>query len=129
MKLLLDTHVAIWAVHRPHYLSAAALRLIENEANKIVVSAASIWEIAIKRKRGGRDLPPFDSADAIEMFQEAGFELASISAEDCAFTQSLDLIHHDPFDRLMIAQALREPYRLVTRDAIVARYSPSIILV
>ena len=129
MNLLLDTHIAIWAIHRPERLPASALKLVQDKGNAIYVSAVSIWEIAIKRKRGSGDLPPVDSGDAIIAFEEAGFEIVPISAAHCAATQKLDLLHNDPFDRLLIAQALNTPFRLMTRDKIVARYSDTIILV
>lgn len=129
MNLLLDTHIAIWAIARPELLSHQAEILINDPTNSVFVSATCILEIAIKRQRGGRDLPPFHAPDAIAHFEAAGFGMIPIEASHCAHVSTLPDIHRDPFDRLMIAQALLEPFRLLTRDRTVARYSDTVILV
>jgi PIN domain nuclease of toxin-antitoxin system len=128
VKLLLDTQVAIWTLVDPDRLSASTRALIVDLRNDIFVSAASIWEIAIKfalRKR--HSAPPFNGADAIGYFREAGYVLLDITSEHVAAIETLPPIHADPFDRLLVAQALHEPMRLVTADAILARYSDTTI--
>lgn len=127
MRLLLDTHVAIWALVSPEAMPAAIQALIADPANAIHVSAASIWEIAIKHSMARRGAPPFSGTEAIAYFGQAGYALLAVSAEHAAGVEALPLLHADPFDRLLIAQALAEPLRLVTHDAMVASYGGSII--
>lgn len=127
MNLLLDTHVAIWALTDPERIADDVLDLIAIEANKVHVSAASIWEIAIKFSLARQGKPPFSGADAIRLFRNVDFEFLAVSAEHAALGGSLPLIHADPFDRLIVAQALSEPMRLISRDRQVASYSDTII--
>jgi len=131
MKLLLDTHIALWAVVDDKRLSPTARELIGGTANDVFVSAATVWEIAIKHAlaRGGPNDMPVSGAEALGYFQDAGYELVAISAADAAAVETLPRLHADPFDRLLIAQAVTVPFRLLTHDARVARYNPSIILV
>lgn len=129
MRLLLDTHIAVWAVAASPLLSAKARDMIGPRENTIFVSAISIWEIAIKHALGNKGAPPFSGADAIEAFREAGYRLLDVSAMHAAATERLPQVHRDPFDRLLVAQALTEPLRLLTRDARLAAYSPEIVLV
>ena len=131
MRLLLDTHIALWAVADDERLPPRARDLISDQANDVFVSAASVWEIAIKHAlaRGGPNDMPVSGADARRYFQDAGYELVDISPTDAAAVETLPMLHADPFDRLLIAQAVTVPFRLLTHDARVAMYSPSIILV
>lgn len=128
MRLLLDTHVGLWAITDDPRLAAEARRLILAPANQIHVSAASIWEIAIKhglRKQG----MPISGNAALEWFIKAGYTLLPVSAEHAALVEILPTHHTDPFDRILVAQALAEPMRLMTHDALVAKYSDTTILV
>ena len=130
MRLLLDTHVAIWAVEHPDKLPNDVRDLIEDSANDVFVSAASIWEIAIKwalPRATGK--PPFSGSDAIHHFKVAGFSDLPITAVHTIGVEKLPLIHNDPFDRLLVAQALAEPLWLITADRNVAQYSDTIILI
>jgi PIN domain nuclease of toxin-antitoxin system len=128
MRLLLDTHIAIWAIRSPERIGANAQQLIANQSNDIVVSAVTIWEIAIKRRLGDRPgRPPFSSADAIRHFSDAGFEILSVSAAHAMAVEHLPLIHGDPFDRLLVAQALSEPLRLVSSDERILAYGAGFI--
>ena len=131
MKLLLDTHIALWAIGRSAKLSAVARELIGDPSHEIVVSAVSLWEISIKfalaEKRGsGID---FSGRDALGYFREAGYALLAVTPEHAVAVDELPALHRDPFDRLLVAQALHEPLRLITRDSRVAAYSPHFILV
>ena len=92
------------------------------------VSAASIWEISIKYVLGRSNIG-LSGAEALKVFTEAGFELLSISAEHAAAVDRLALLHTDPFDRLLIAQALHEPMVLLTRDQKLTAYSELVRLV
>lgn len=127
MRLLLDTHIALWAIADSPRLSAQARQLILAPANTIYVSAASIWEIAIKHGLGRGDMP-ISGAQSIGYFQAAGYRLLSVQPEHAAAVETLPPIHADPFDRLLVAQALTEPLRLITRDETVARYGATILL-
>lgn len=129
MKLLLDTHVAIWAMTDPARIRPGIVEILQHPEAVVFVSTVSIWEIAIKSalsKRGGA--PPFSGKQALHHFSEAGFELLDIKPEHAAAVEDLPPIHADPFDRLLVAQALTEPMRLVTADRTVARYSDIVIL-
>ena len=131
MRLQLDTHVALWAVVADPRLSANARDLILDPGNIIHVSAASVWEIAIKHSlaRGGPNDMPLSGQAALGYFEAAGYVLLPISPGHAAGVEALPLLHSDPFDRLLIAQALAEPLRLVTHDQTIARYGDTIIFV
>ena len=128
MRLLLDTHVGLWAITDSPKLTADAKRLILAPANQIHVSAVSIWEIAIKHGLGKRSMP-ISGSEAIEWFTKAGYALLPLSAAHAALVETLPAHHTDPFDRMLVAQALAEPMRLMTHDALVAKYSDTTILV
>lgn len=125
MRLLLDTRVFLWAVAGSPSLKPAVRRLIES-ADEVYVSAASIWEIAIKAGLGKIRADPVKLAAAIET---SGFVELSVSATHAAGVARLELHHNDPFDRLLIAQALAEPMKLITVYAVLARYSNIVMLV
>ena len=129
MRLLLDTHVAIWGITDRARISADVLELIEAPDTTVFVSTVCIWEIAIKHARSPRrGAMPFSGRDAIRHFNDAGLEHLDETAEHAAAVADLPPIHADPFDRLLIAQAFTEPMRLVTADRMVARYSDMVIL-
>lgn len=123
MRLLLDTHIALWAVVDDPRLTAKARALIADPANEIVVSAATIWEIAIKHSLR-REQMPVSGERAAEIFTRAGYRLLAITPQHAAGVERLPAIHQDPFDRLLVAQAMTEPLRLVSHDVTVARYGP-----
>lgn len=128
MRILLDTHIALWAVSNPDRLSDKIRTLLEDAENEVHVSAASIWEIGIKFALDRRDAPPFSAKEAIGHFTDAGFTLLDITPDDTVAASELPLRHGDPFDRLIVGQALEVPLRLITLDAKVAAYSDTIIL-
>ena len=125
MRVLLDTHIALWAVVGSKRLAPRARQLIL-AADNVFVSVASLWEIAIKHGLGRGDMP-ISSAQALQAFVDAGYELLEIRPGHALAIEGLAAIHGDPFDRMLIAQALAEPLTLITSDAVVARYSPSIV--
>jgi PIN domain nuclease of toxin-antitoxin system len=129
MRLLLDTHVALWAIADSPRLSETARRLISDAENQVIVSAATIWEISIKHAlgRGGPNAMPIPGSQAAAYFREAGYEVLAISAAHAAAAEELPPIHADPFDRMLVAQAMNEPLRLLTADSRVLRYSDAII--
>lgn len=128
MNLLLDTHVALWAITDHPGLSAKARELILAPRSTVWVSSVSIWEIAIKHSLGRGEMPVSGQA-ALRYFREAGYRLLAIEPEHAAAIEGLPDHHQDPFDRLLVAQAIVEPMRLLTRDTTVARYSDTIIFV
>ena len=128
MKLLLDTHIALWAVSDSPKLSPKAKELIAAPRNLIWVSAVSIWEIAIKHSLGRGDMP-ISGAEALEYFRQSGYRMLPVAPEHAAAVEALPAHHQDPFDRLLVAQSLAEPLRLLTHDTTVARYSDAIILI
>ena len=128
MRLLLDTHIALWAILDDERLSAKARALIENSENAIAVSAAAIWEIAIKHALARSNMP-ISGSEALGFFREAGYELVSISAAHAVLVDSLPPHHNDPFDRLMIVQAKAESARFVTHDKVAAKYGDHVITV
>lgn len=128
MRLLLDTHVALWAIADDERLSSRARNLISDPENEVHVSAASVWEVAIKHALSRKRMP-VGGAEAQGYFDMAGYLPVGISAEHAAAVERLPSIHADPFDRILVAQSLVEPFRLLTHDKTVARYHDSIILI
>lgn len=125
MRLLLDTQVFIWVtIDSPRLKTSARALLVE--AEETYVSAASIWEIAIKARLGKIDADPREMTMAIE---GSGFRELPVTTRHAAGVGDLPFHHHDPFDRLLIAQAISEPLRLVSADAMLARYSELVLLV
>ena len=128
MRVLLDTHIVLWALTDDRRLTEKARELIIDPGNTVHVSAACVWEIAIKHGLGRGNMP-IGPEPAMAWCLESGYRMLSVSAEHAAAVHTLPAHHQDPFDRIMVAQALREPMRLLTHDAQVARYDPSILLV
>jgi PIN domain nuclease of toxin-antitoxin system len=131
MRILLDTHIALWAIVEDRRLPRDARTLINDRENFISVSAATVWEIAIKHavSRGKANAVPMSGRDALKDFTAAGYELLSVSPAHAAAVDSLPMIHRDPFDRILIAQAILEPLRLLTSDRRIAEYSDTVVLV
>lgn len=126
MRLLLDTQVALWALTDDSRLTQIARQLILHPENNVFVSVASIWEIAIKHGLGRGDMP-VSGTRAAELFRTAGYQELPIFSIHATAVETLPAIHGDPFDRILIAQSLTEPLRLITHDRIVARYSDTIL--
>lgn len=128
MQILLDTHVMLWALADDPALPAKARALIKDDRNTLWVSAVSIWEISIKHALGRGDMP-LSGAAALGYCRDAGFRWLDIRPEHAAAVEGLPLIHADRFDRMLVAQALAEPMKLLTHDPVVARYHSDILLV
>lgn len=126
MNLLLDTHIALWAIVDSPRLSAKARKLILAPRATVWVSAASIWEIAIKHGLGRGDMPLSGEA-AMAHFRAAGYRLLPIEPEHAARVEGLPAHHHDPFDRLLVAQAQVEPMRLLSHDPMQALYGDFVV--
>jgi len=126
VRLLLDTQIALWALTGSVRLGALAQGLIEDPENTIYVSSASVWEIAIKHALGRGDMP-VTGQRAAELFAQAGYRELPVTWRHAAMAADLPSIHGDSFDRLLIAQALAEPLRLLSRDATVASYGAMVM--
>ncbi len=117
-QLLLDTHGALWALSSPTVLSPSVRAAIEDPANTVLVSSASVWEVAIKQAAGKLDAPlGFGEACA-----SLGFEPLEISFAHAAAAGALPMHHADPFDRMLIAQAINEHLELVSNDRVFTQY-------
>ncbi|TIX01673.1 MAG: type II toxin-antitoxin system VapC family toxin [Mesorhizobium sp.] len=121
MKLLLDTHLLLWAAGEPERLPLAALAEIENPENELLFSPASLWEIAIKRGLGRDDFQADPRLLRRGLFDN-GYHDLPITSEHALAIDALPAIHEDPFDRILVAQATVEGITLLTMDDLVARY-------
>ncbi|PZO15353.1 MAG: PIN domain nuclease [Leptolyngbya foveolarum] len=126
MKLLLDTHTFIWWDSAPDKLSETALTLIYEADNTVMLSVVSVWEIQIKSQIGKLALTS-PLADIVRTQQSInGIEVLPIALNHVMTLDQLPLHHKDPFDRMLIAQAISEKAMLISRDAALARYSVSV---
>ena len=125
MRLLLDTHVLLWALTDDSRLSASARELIQEEQNQIHFSAASIWEIDIKHSLAPKKMP-IAARELRAYCFEAGYTEIAIHSTHAAAVGELPPLHKDPFDRILVAQALTEPLCLLTHDPLVSKYSDAI---
>jgi PIN domain nuclease of toxin-antitoxin system len=121
MKLLLDTHLLLWAAGEPRRLSKPARTLIGNPDNELLFSAASLWEVAIKRGLGREDFR-VDARLLRRGLLDNGYTELPIISDHVVATESLPPIHKDPFDRILVAQATVEGVTLLTIDPLVSRY-------
>ncbi|MDZ7592427.1 MAG: type II toxin-antitoxin system VapC family toxin [Rubrivivax sp.] len=125
MKLLLDTHILLWVMRDARELSAAARGCIER-ADEVYVSSVSLWESAIKAATGKLPLAPAAlEAGALR----AGFIPLPVTWAHALAVDALPMLHRDPFDRMLVAQAVSEPLQLLTHDATLKRYSPLVTVV
>jgi PIN domain nuclease of toxin-antitoxin system len=125
MHLLLDTHVLLWLMNNDPRLSRQAHSLIVN-ASEVYVSSASIWEIAIKSRLGKIEE---DAEVVAEKLEAAGLSELHVTHRHAVATGKLPLLHRDPFDRLLVAQAICEPMRLLTADPQLKAYSVLVVAV
>jgi PIN domain nuclease of toxin-antitoxin system len=121
VKLLLDTHLLLWVAGQPDRLSQAARQFIEDKENELIFSTASLWEVVIKRGLS-RDDFKVDPRLLRRGLLDNGCSELPISSEHVVAIDTLPAIHKDPFDRVLVAQALVEGITLLTTDATVAGY-------
>jgi len=121
VKLLLDTQLLLWAAGQPERLSAAARKLLNNPRNELLFSAASLWEIAIKNTLGRED---FRAEPRLlrRGLLDNGYAELPVTSLHAVSIDGLPPLHKDPFDRLLLAQAISEGITLLTRDAQLTRY-------
>jgi PIN domain nuclease of toxin-antitoxin system len=122
VRLLLDTHVLIWWLSDDRKLTKAARAIIASPDNEVLVSAASVWEVAIKTALGRIDVELDDFEDAIV---KSGFRPLPIGLRHAATVGRLPPVHRDPFDRMLVAQASVEELRLMSHDRVFERYGLS----
>lgn len=126
MKILLDTHIALWAIADTKKLSSEVKAILESLENEVYYSIASVWEIAIKHKLHP-DKMPISEQEFVELCESVGFVQLPITAEQIYLISSLKRpenapLHNDPFDRLMIAQAKKEKLKFITHDTLIPWY-------
>jgi PIN domain nuclease of toxin-antitoxin system len=121
VKFLLDTHLLLWAAGEPGRLSKQARTLIDNPDNELLFSAASLWEATIKRGLGREDFQ-VDARLLRRGLLDNGYSELPIISDHVVATESLPLIHRDPFDRILVAQATVEGITLLTIDSLVSQY-------
>jgi PIN domain nuclease of toxin-antitoxin system len=131
VRLLLDTHIALWALLDDPRLSADARALIGDPSNIVSVSVVSVWEITIKHAlaRGQPGDMPMPGSVALGYFRAAGYDILSITAAHAVAVETLPALHADPFDRLLVAQAHVDSLKLLTADRHVAAYDAGIMLI
>jgi PIN domain nuclease of toxin-antitoxin system len=121
VKLLLDTQVLLWAAGQPDRLSPTARKLLSSQRNELMFSVASFWEIAIKSTLGREDLR-VEPRLLRRGLLDNGYAELPVTSQHAVSIDALPLLHKDPFDRLLLAQAMTEGIVLVTADAQLARY-------
>jgi len=128
MRLLLDTHLLIWALNEPQRLNATTRAILEDQAHEVLFSVASIWEIAIKSANGRADFA-IDPQEVLNAAIRTGFIELQIRSDAAVQVGKLPLHHRDPFDRLLISQAMIETVRFYTSDPMLPPYSELVTLI
>lgn len=123
MRLLLDTNALFWTLVEPKRLSTHATGEIEDESNEVFVSVVSAWEIGVKRAKGKLEMP----SALGPMLEETRFKVLSVTLPHALAVESLPHRHHDPFDRILVAQAQLENLVLVTSDREMRRYPIAVL--
>jgi PIN domain nuclease of toxin-antitoxin system len=126
VRVLLDTHAFLWFAAGDRRLSRRARAVMEADDTELLVSAASVWEIAIKASLGRLTLPAPVDAYMAEKIAE-GYQMAPVTWAHAAAVHQLPFYHRDPFDRLLIAHARGERYPLVTRDRVFRKYGVDVV--
>jgi len=127
VKLLLDTHILIWSLDRSERLSLDAEELILN-AQEVHISVVSLWEMAIKHTLGRLQLTT-EFEKLPDVISTSGFEILPIDAAHAIQYHSLPMLHRDPLDRMLIAQSICEPLRLLTSDRVLPQYGSTVLAV
>lgn len=128
MRILLDTHILLWALIDPDRLSDDVQARLGSDEHVVLFSAASVWEMSIKAALGRADFKVSPS-EIVAAAVEAGFEELPVRSAAALAVATLPLHHRDPFDRLLVAQAMTEPARLYTADVALLAYSELVVRV
>lgn len=128
MRLLLDTHILLWRLAGSDRLSDQAIALMDEEASELVVSTASVWEVAIKwsLRKGAADDMPLSGTGFVAALEEARLSILAVDPAHAAGLDDLPMHHRDPFDRLLIATARHEGLTLLTHDSRLSEYGPGV---
>ncbi len=126
MRVLLDTHILLWWLKDDRRLSAEAVNIIEDPTNDILISAVNTWEIAIKKSLGRIQI---GMNELLESIKSSGLGILNISVNHTCQISNLPKHHKDPFDRMLIAQSIVEPMRLLTHDDTLIQYGKHVLLV
>ncbi len=121
MRVLLDTHAFLWAISDDARLGDVSRSLIFDQAERVLLSHISLWEIAIKHALARADMP-VSAAEACSWAEASGFDLLPLALEHILTLEQLPPHHRDPFDRLLVAQAISEPLTLLSADAALVAY-------
>lgn len=125
MKYLLDTHTFIWSIAQSTLIPEQVQRELRNPGNEVFVSAVNLWEISIKTRLKKLDLGGLNVGDLIGVAEETGFRLIGLSPEEAATYEALgEDTHFDPFDRMLIWQAIHRNLTMVSRDAEFEKFVP-----
>ena len=132
MKILLDTHIALWAMADTAKLSEEVIHMLESEKNEVYYSIASVWEIAIKHKIRPEQMP-ISEEEFVRLCEKTGFAQLSIESEHIfllkTLTRPVDAPkHNDPFDRILLAQAKYEKLSFITHDSLIPYYRENCIM-
>lgn len=132
MKYLLDTHILFWAVSEEYKLPEQVLSIVNDPKNEIFFSTASVWEVVIKHAKNEKNMP-VSGQDFLEACLNAGFEPLAIENDHVLAVSKLkrrksEPSHHDPFDRVLIAQAKTEKMTLITHDSMFSGYSEKCVM-
>lgn len=123
MKLLLDTHAALWWLSDDDRITEHVDRHLTDETNQVLLSAVVVWELAIKRSLGKLDAPD----DLVSILLDAGAQPLPVTLDHAAAVETLPWHHRDPFDRMLVAQAVTEDAAIVSRDQPFSEYGVSIV--
>ena len=126
MRVILDTHVILWALADSRLLSTKARRIIADEGNECLYSPVSLVEISIKHRKHPKDMP-LSAEEARAAFLAAGYRELPFSSAHAASVDELEPYHTDPFDRMLIAQAMAEGCSLISHDDAVAKYGDMVV--
>ncbi|MES2393605.1 MAG: type II toxin-antitoxin system VapC family toxin [Acidobacteriota bacterium] len=127
MTYLLDSNVVLWMLGEPQKLTPAVLRLLEDGGNSLVVSTASVWELSIKVAKGKLALPGGSVRELLEQLDLLGVALLPVGREHILRTEVLPHLHGDPFDRMIVAQAMVEKLPILSSDPMLARYGATVL--
>jgi len=127
MKVLVDTHVLLWSLIEPERLTAEATDLLADDHVARYFSAASCWEIGIKYGKGALELPDDPIKCVPKAVVDAGMIPLPVNIKDALSVSALPLRHHDPFDRLLVVQAMRNGMYIMSKDRIFASYDVDLI--
>ncbi len=128
MRILLDTHIILWALTDSPQLPEKARQLISDETNQIYFSAASVWEVSIKHSLSSAQMP-VSGVELVGYLREAGYIELPVKSAHAVGVENLPHHHKDPFDRILIAQARSEPMVLLTHDRLLGEYGESVQVV